>query len=58
MCIRHRILTMSAAGEPHKEIGTALNISTGTVKAHLESLYRRLEVKNRTQAAMMLNISS
>ncbi|HGU2349835.1 TPA: DNA-binding response regulator, partial [Escherichia coli] len=24
----------------------------------LESLYRRLEVKNRTQAAMMLNISS
>ncbi|ENB4431871.1 DNA-binding response regulator, partial [Escherichia coli] len=26
--------------------------------AHLESLYRRLEVKNRTQAAMMLNISS
>ncbi|ELC9204819.1 TPA: response regulator transcription factor, partial [Escherichia albertii] len=29
-----------------------------TVKAHLESLYRRLEVKNRTQAAMMLNISS
>ncbi|EFN6190923.1 DNA-binding response regulator, partial [Escherichia coli] len=23
-----------------------------------ESLYRRLEVKNRTQAAMMLNISS
>ncbi|HBB9603147.1 TPA: response regulator transcription factor, partial [Escherichia coli] len=28
------------------------------VKAHLESLYRRLEVKNRTQAAMMLNISS
>ncbi|MBJ8926666.1 LuxR C-terminal-related transcriptional regulator, partial [Citrobacter sp. FDAARGOS_156] len=25
------------------------------VKAHLESLYQRLEVKNRTQAAMMLN---
>ena len=41
-----------------REIGRALNISTGTVKAHLESLYRRLEVKNRTQAAMMLNISS
>ncbi len=47
-----------AAGESNKEIGRALNISTGTVKAHLESLYRRLEVKNRTQAAMMLNISS
>ena len=44
---------MLAAGESNKEIGRALNISTGTVKAHLESLYRRLEVKNRTQAAMM-----
>ncbi|EDO5776099.1 DNA-binding response regulator, partial [Salmonella enterica subsp. enterica serovar Typhimurium] len=26
--------------------------------AHLESLYRRLDVKNRTQAAMMLNESN
>ena len=55
---QREILTMLAAGESNKEIGRALNISTGTVKAHLESLYRRLEVKNRTQAAMMLNISS
>ncbi|MDO2305723.1 LuxR C-terminal-related transcriptional regulator, partial [Escherichia coli] len=38
--------------------GRALNIRTGTVKTHLESLYRRLEGKKRTQAAMMLNISS
>ncbi len=44
---------MLAAGESIEEIGRALNIGTGTVKAHLESLYRRLEVKNRTQAAMM-----
>lgn len=49
------ILTMLAAGESNKQIGRLLNISTGTVKAHLESLYQRLEVKNRTQAAMMLN---
>lgn len=55
---QREILTMLAAGESNKEISRALNISTGTVKAHLESLYRRLEVKNRTQAAMMLNISS
>lgn len=54
---QREILTMLAAGESNKEIGRALNISTGTVKAHLESLYRRLEVKNRTQAAMMLNES-
>ena len=55
---QREILTMLAAGESNKQIGRLLNISTGTVKAHLESLYRRLEVKNRTQAAMMLNISS
>lgn len=39
------ILTMLAAGESNKQIGRLLNISTGTVKAHLESLYQRLEVK-------------
>ncbi|EBP1744640.1 response regulator transcription factor [Salmonella enterica] len=54
---QREILQMLAAGESNKQIGRALNISTGTVKAHLESLYRRLDVKNRTQAAMMLNES-
>lgn len=52
---QREILTMLAAGESNKQIGRLLNISTGTVKAHIESLYQRLEVKNRTQAAMMLN---
>lgn len=46
---QREILQMLAAGESNKQIGRALNISTGTVKAHLESLYRRLDVKNRTQ---------
>ncbi|EMF2373671.1 response regulator transcription factor [Salmonella enterica] len=55
---QREILQMLAAGESNKQIGRALNISTGTVKAHLESLYRRLNVKNRTQAAMMLNESN
>ncbi|ENM0700083.1 response regulator transcription factor [Salmonella enterica] len=55
---QREILQMLAAGESNKKIGRALNISTGTVKAHLESLYRRLDVKNRTQAAMMLNESN
>ncbi|HDN7475393.1 TPA: response regulator transcription factor [Salmonella enterica subsp. enterica serovar Typhimurium] len=55
---QREILQMLAAGESNKQIGRALNISTGTVKAHLESLYRRLDVKNRTQAAMMLNESN
>ncbi|EDB2957629.1 response regulator transcription factor [Salmonella enterica subsp. enterica serovar Enteritidis] len=55
---QREILQMLAAGESNKQIGRALKISTGTVKAHLESLYRRLDVKNRTQAAMMLNESN
>ncbi|EAU9944698.1 DNA-binding response regulator [Salmonella enterica subsp. enterica] len=55
---QREILQILAAGESNKQIGRALNISTGTVKAHLESLYRRLDVKNRTQAAMMLNESN
>lgn len=55
---QREILQMLATGESNKQIGRALNISTGTVKAHLESLYRRLDVKNRTQAAMMLNESN
>ncbi|EBB8850491.1 response regulator transcription factor [Salmonella enterica] len=55
---QREILQMLAAGESNKQIERALNISTGTVKAHLESLYRRLDVKNRTQAAMMLNESN
>jgi len=46
------VLKLLAAGESNKEIGRNLNISAATVKAHLEALFRRLEVKNRTQAAM------
>ncbi|CAM8677861.1 response regulator transcription factor [Kluyvera sp. M-M157-B] len=52
---QREILILLANGETNKQISRTLNISAGTVKAHLESLYRRLDVKNRTQAAMMLN---
>lgn len=50
---QHDVLKRLAAGESNKEIGRSLNISAATVKAHLEALFRRLEVKNRTQAAML-----
>ena len=49
------ILQLLAAGDSNKEISRTLNISAGTVKAHLELLYRRLDVKNRTQAAIIFN---
>ena len=49
---QREVLKLLAAGESNKEIGRNLNISAATVKAHLEALFRRLDVKNRTQAAM------
>ena len=49
---QREVLKLLAAGESNKEIGRNLNISAATVKAHLETLFRRLDVKNRTQAAM------
>ena len=49
---QREVLKLLAAGESNKEIGRNLNISAATVKAHLEALFRRLDVKNRTQAAL------
>lgn len=50
---QREILKLLAAGESNKQISRHLNISAGTVKAHLESIFRRLNVTNRTQAAML-----
>ena len=44
------ILTLLVDGMPNKLIAEALGITEGTVKQHLKSLYKRLDVKNRTQA--------
>jgi len=44
------ILTLLIDGMPNKLIAEALGITEGTVKQHLKSLYKRLNVKNRTQA--------
>ncbi|WP_449556586.1 response regulator transcription factor [Huaxiibacter chinensis] len=55
-CLSERqmdVLKLLADGESNKAIGRALNISAATVKAHLEALFRRLDVKSRTQAALL-----
>jgi DNA-binding NarL/FixJ family response regulator len=41
-------------GRTNVEIGEKLNISTHTVRRHLESIFRRLEVPNRAAAAAEL----
>ena len=46
------VLKYLALGFTNKEISDVLNISVHTTKAHLESIFEKLEVKNRVQAAM------
>ncbi|HYE48950.1 MAG TPA: response regulator transcription factor [Azospirillaceae bacterium] len=47
-----QILRALLLGESNKAIGNALGISEATVKVHLKSLMRKLNVANRTQAAI------
>ena len=44
------VLHLLAQGAANQEIAHQLVVSTGTVKAHTASIYRKLEVSNRTQA--------
>lgn len=46
------VLALVAAGFPNKRIARELGISEKTVKAHLTSVYRRVGVDDRTQAAI------
>ena len=47
------VLSLVAAGRSNREIGAALAITEGTVKAHLQRMYRKMHVANRTQAAVL-----
>jgi DNA-binding NarL/FixJ family response regulator len=44
------VLNLMAAGLTNPEIAVALHLSPHTVKEHTSSLYRKLEVRNRTEA--------
>lgn len=46
------ILRMIASGYLNKEIGSELNISERTVKNHVSSLFKKIGVSDRTQAAV------
>ncbi|MBI2350195.1 MAG: response regulator transcription factor [Deltaproteobacteria bacterium] len=48
------VLTLIARGVTNDETGKKLFISVPTVKAHISSIFSKLNVKNRTQAALLL----
>jgi DNA-binding NarL/FixJ family response regulator len=47
------VLTLIAEGKSNKLIADALKMSESTVKAHVKQIIRRLNVANRTQAALL-----
>jgi len=49
-----RVLTLVAEGLLNKQIADRLKIQERTVKAHLTAIFERLNVRNRTQAGVIL----
>lgn len=47
----HQVLALVAKGHPNKEIAYQLSISPKTVQFHLKSIFTKLEVGSRTEAA-------
>jgi LuxR family transcriptional regulator, maltose regulon positive regulatory protein len=44
------VLALVASGKSNQEIASSLFVSLSTVKTHINNLYRKLEVRSRTQA--------
>jgi DNA-binding NarL/FixJ family response regulator len=51
---QYRILMMFAQGMLNKQIAYDLNVSEATIKAHATAIFRKLNVRNRTQAAIAI----
>jgi len=49
------VLRLLAAGKPNKLIGADLSISEVTVKSHVQSVFRKLNVLSRTEAIAVAN---
>ena len=52
------VLALISEGRSNKLIADALNMSESTVKAHVKQIIKRLNVANRTQAALLATRAS
>ncbi|ASA55996.1 response regulator transcription factor [Vibrio gazogenes] len=52
---QYKVLGMLSDGLLNKQIAYELNVSEATIKAHMTAIFRKLGVKNRTQAVILLN---
>ncbi len=48
-----RVLMMLVDGKKNKDIANEVCVTEATIKAHLTEIFRKLDVNNRTQAAML-----
>ncbi|AJR06857.1 DNA-binding response regulator [Photobacterium gaetbulicola] len=51
---QYKVLGMLSDGLLNKQIAYELNVSEATIKAHMTAIFRKLGVKNRTQAVILL----
>jgi len=52
---QYRILMMFAQGMLNKQIAYDLHVSEATIKAHATAIFRKLDVRNRTQAVIAIS---
>ncbi len=52
---QYRILMMFAQGLLNKQIAYDLHVSEATIKAHATAIFRKLDVRNRTQAVIAIS---
>ena len=51
---QHKVLNMLSDGLLNKQIAYELSVSEATIKAHMTAIFRKLKVKNRIQAVILL----
>jgi len=48
-----KVLALLRDGKPSKEMASIMSVTEATIKAHLTEIFRKLKVKNRTQAVVV-----